>query len=329
MKEKKLEIAGISAAPGQRARGVLPVVNGGESLPFTLLCGAYEGPVVLITAGIHNAEYVGIQAAMELADELEPDRLHGDVILLPLVNRNGFEHRTMSMVYDDGKNLNRVFPGRPDGTLSERIAWTITEELHKRVDYYIDLHGGDGYEELTPYVYCPGRADPEVVRKSKAMAMQIDVPYLIVSPFGSGGSYNHAAHLGVPSILLERGGMGRWTAEEVEADKKDVRNVFRHLGLLRDAPEDRTFLPADAGNVFYEAADHTGCWYPEKRVGDRIRKGELLGVIRDYTGQELQACVARQDGILLYQVASLAILQHGPMVAYSELPQDLTEDLNS
>ena len=324
MEINMLEIAGLCACSGQRVSGALPIVGGGEPLPMTLLCGARDGATVLVTAGIHCAETVGAQAAIELAAELDPGQLTGNVVILPLVNRNGFEHRAMSVIHEDGKNLNRIFPGRPDGTLGDRIAWTITEELHKRVDYYIDLHGGDGFEELTPYVYSPGKAAPDVARRAKEMALQCDVPYLVVSPFGQGGSYNHAASLGVPGILLERGGMGRWTREEVEADKKDVRNILRHLGVLGGAPEPRTCPPvADVGDVYYAAAHFTGCWYPTKRVGDRIAAGELLGVIRDYAGRELQRCTARHDGVLLYQTASLNILEHGPMVAYGEPPKCL------
>lgn len=326
MKTNMLKIAGFCVCSGERVSGALPVVGGGEPLPITLVCGARNGATVLVTAGIHCAETVGIQAAMELAAELDPEQLHGNVIILPLVNRNGFEHRTMSMIYEDGKNLNRVFPGEPDGTLGDRIAWTITEMLHKHVDYYVDLHGGDGYEALTPYVYTPGKAAPDVIRRAREMAMQCDVPYLVVSNFGHKGSYNCAASMGVPSILLERGGMGRWSRAEVEADKKDVRNILRYLGVLDDAPELRANIPIDVGDVYYAMAEYTGCWYPTKHVGDRITQGETLGVIRDYTGQQLQQCTAQRDGILLYQTESLNILAHGPMVAYSKLPQSLQKD---
>ena len=83
----------------------------------------------MITAGIHSAEFVGIQAAIELAEELKPENIRGTVVILPLVNRSGFEHRTMSMVYEDGKNLNRVFPGNPEGSTAEKLAYTVFREF--------------------------------------------------------------------------------------------------------------------------------------------------------------------------------------------------------
>ena len=81
---------------------------------------------VLITAGIHNAEYVGIQAAIELSNELDVDKLKGNVVIVPLANRSGFENRTMSRVFEDGKNLNRVFPGDPDGSEADRLAHMLS-----------------------------------------------------------------------------------------------------------------------------------------------------------------------------------------------------------
>ncbi|WP_406541272.1 succinylglutamate desuccinylase/aspartoacylase family protein [Clostridium ljungdahlii] len=87
-------------------------------------------------------------------------------------------------------------------------------------DYYIDLHCGDGYEELTPYVYCVGVAAPEVVKAARGMAELVNVPYLVQSPSGSGGSYNYAGSCGIPSILIERGCMGRWSKEEVKLGKR-------------------------------------------------------------------------------------------------------------
>ncbi len=298
---------------GWKESGYLPVAGGGAALPVTVLCGWEPGPNVLISAGVHCAEYVGIQAAMELAKELEVQR--GTVTIVHLMCPTGFAHRTMSLVYEDGKNLNQVFPGSEDGTLAERIAHTVSECLFQGADAYIDLHSGDGYEELTPYVYCQGAAAPDVVARSRAMAEAVDVPYLVRSQLASSGAYNHAGSLGIPGILLERGGRGLWTQEEVEADKQDVLNVLRLLGSIGGEPEPRVRKPEDLGHAVYLTSEHTGCWYPRKTVGDRIWKGEVLGEVRDLFGEPLETCRAPLDGVLLYQVKSLNIIEGGPMVA--------------
>ena len=151
---------------GEKAQGKIKISGNGMAMPATVICGVEDGPTVLITAGIHSAEYVGIQAAMELAKEFQPEELKGNVIIVPLVNVSGFEHRTMSLVYEDGKNLNRVFPGDPEGTAADRIAYTIVTKLFSIADYYIDLHSGDGFEQLHPYVYYVGVVDEKTAEKS-------------------------------------------------------------------------------------------------------------------------------------------------------------------
>lgn len=305
--------------PGSKRSGFLPVYGGGAELPMTLICGNHPGPTALISGGVHSSEYVGIQAAIELAAELTPEQISGSIVLLPLMNPSGYTHRTMSLVFEDEKNLNRVFPGCPNGTLAERIAYTVTECFFKRADAYIDLHSGDGYEEMTPYVYCQGAAEPAVAQKSRAMAEQVDVLYLVSSQTTTGGAYNHAGTMGVPGILIERGGLGIWSREEVDADKKDVRNVLRYLGILGGTIESQAQKPAELGQVIYTESQYTGCWYPRRKAGERVWKGEIIGEVRDFFGNTLQICTADLDGVLLYQTKSLSIVHHGPMAAYGKI----------
>lgn len=187
------------------------------------------------------------------------------------------------------------------------------------MDAYIDLHSGDGYEELTPYVYCQGAAQKDVAERSRAMAELVDVPYVVPSQTTTGGAYNHAGSMGVPGILIERGGLGLWSREEVDADKKDVRNILRALGVLDSAREPQLLHPVELGTVFYENSRFNGCWYPRRKAGDRVLEGEVLGEVRDYFGNLLQVCKAKSDGVLLYQTRSLSILKDGPMIAYGAL----------
>lgn len=317
---KELQIGELLVRPGEKKSGFVAVAGTDVEMPVTIICGEKPGKTMLLTGGVHNAEYVGIQTAIELADEIEPSQLTGSLIIIRLVNRSGFEHRTMSLVYEDGKNLNRVFPGNPDGTVAEKIAHAIVTEFHRRANFYIDLHGGDGYEQLTPYVYCVGAASPEVVAAARDMAAVVNVPYLVQSPSGSGGSYNYAGSCGIPSILIERGCMAAWSREEVELGKEDVRNVLRHLQVLAGTVSGRRFHPVDVGKVVYASARHTGCWYPARKAGDSFQKGDVLGEIKDYFGSVLEVCLAEMDGIMLYRVGSLCVIEGDPLMAYGEKP---------
>ena len=200
---RTLRVADLEAKPGEKVSGFVHIIGADFGIPVTLICGEKEGETVLISGGVHNAEYVGIQAAMQLADDLDPKKIAGNIIVIRLMNRTGFEHRTMSLTYEDGKNLNRVFPGNPNGTLSDRIAYTVVTEFFPKADYYIDLHCGDGFEGLVSYVYCTGAAAPEVAAKSREMAEIAHVDYLVTSMYGTGGAYNYAGSMGIPSILLD------------------------------------------------------------------------------------------------------------------------------
>ena len=148
---------------------------------------------MLITAGVHGGEYVGIQAAIELSQKLKIQKVAGTIIIVKVINVPAFERRNGSMGLTDGKNLNREFPGNPKGTEMERLAWAVSHELQPAADYYIDLHSGDDYEQLTSYVYYAGMADEKTVSQSRRMAEQVDVPYMVRSNVAAGGAYNYAA----------------------------------------------------------------------------------------------------------------------------------------
>lgn len=307
---------------GEKSQGEIAIIGGGRSMPATVICGVEEGPTILITAGIHNAEYVGIQAAMELAQEFQPEDLSGNVIFVPLVNVSGFENRTMSTVYEDGKNLNRVFPGKADGTQAERIACTIVQKLFSLADYYIDLHSGDGFEQLHPHVYYVGVVDEKTADASLHMARHISSRFIVRSKCADGGAYNYASSMGIPSILIERGGQSAWSWEEVEQDKRDVEHLILHLQgkRCRGLKHTRQMI---LENVVYECAPYTGCWYPMKKPGEYFFKGEELGELRDYYGNKLYTSIAMEDGVILYQTISLSIIEEGPMISYASLTRQL------
>ena len=308
--------------PGQRKDGFLLMGEGEFQLPATILHGEKPGKTVLITAGIHAEEYVGIQAALELAERLDIRKIEGTVVIVKVVNREAFELRRGSESHADKKNLNRVFPGTKEGTWSERLAYAMEKELFCIADYYIDLHSGDSYEQLTPYVYYAGMASAEVVSISREMAQQADVPYMVCSNVSSGGCYNYAATRGIPSILIERGQMGGWTEEESHSTRRDVRNILCHLGIYQGEKDYRNYYPLEVKDVCYQAANEPGLWYPAKKPGDMIQQGETLGVIKDYEGQILEVCRAEYGGVILYQTGSLQVLQSGPVIAYGRISRE-------
>ena len=316
---KTFRLNNIEVQPGQRWCGYLELGGGKFRLPAAVLHGEQPGRTMLITAGVHSGEYVGIQAAIELSQKLKIEKVMGTVIIVKVMNRTAFEKRGGSLGYADQKDLNRVFPGKEDGTETERLAWTAAKELLPAADYYIDLHSGDDYEQLTPYVYYAGRAEKEVSAMSRRMAEQVDVPYMVKSDVASGGAYNYAASQGIPSILIERGGMGGWNSEEVRSTRRDVRNILCHLGMYQGQKDYRTYYPLEVTDVCYQDASQDGLWYPCRKPGDMIHRGEKLGEVRDYQGNIKEISIAEFGGVILYQTGSLQVMGDSPMIAYGKV----------
>ena len=182
--EQPFQLGDVTVRRGEKYQGDISFANGDIVLPGTIICGKLPGKTMLITGGVHSGEYVGIQACVELGAELQPEKTVGTIVILKVLNRPAFENRAGSLGLSDGKNLNRVFPGNPNGTEMERLAWAITKEVYPKVDYYIDLHSGDDFEALTPYVYYAGKAAQEVTEVSAENG-------------GAGGCSVHGAFHGV------------------------------------------------------------------------------------------------------------------------------------
>lgn len=320
--EQSFQLGDVTVRRGEKYQGDISFANGDIVLPGTIICGKLPGKTMLITGGVHSGEYVGIQACVELGAELQPEKTVGTIVILKVLNRPAFENRAGSLGLSDGKNLNRVFPGNPNGTEMERLAWAITKEVYPKVDYYIDLHSGDDFEALTPYVYYAGKAAQEVTEVSRKMAEQVDVPYMVRSMVSSGGAYNYAASKGIASILLERGGMGAWTSEEVNSDKRDVRNILSSLDMYQIRRDVRNYVPMEVTDVCYQAASEDGLWYPAAKPGDMVAEGALLGTIRDYNGKLRETCRAEYTGVVLYQTGSLQVTEGGSVVAYGRIVRE-------
>ncbi|AOT72479.1 M14 family metallopeptidase [Geosporobacter ferrireducens] len=314
-----LSICGISAERGDKAQGFVTVLGTKTMMPVTLINGEKQGKIMLITAGIHGSEYPGILTAIRLAGELDPKYISGQIILIHPVNLQAFSARCAAVVPEDGKNINRVFPGSKNGSIAEKIAYLINNSFFEIADYYMDLHGGDLHESLTPYAYFSGNCHPEVVRASRDMGAVLDLPYM-VNCMETVGAFGCAAMRGIPSILVERGGNGLCLEADVKKYILDVKRVLRKLNILSDdhlVYADQA--PIELTNVCYIEAKQKGCWLPVVTAGQKIRKGDKLGDMTDFFGQVLDTYFAEFDGVVLYQCASLSAPQGTELVAYGEL----------
>lgn len=310
-----MQLCGFDINPGEKKAVSLPVFGGGQ-LQATLLCGAQPGKTLVVTAGVHGCEYNGIEALRALCQELDPQTLCGQVILIPIVNTAGFYQGAKQIVPADGINLNRAFPGDPGGSASARIAAAIEQRLYPHADLLVDLHGGDVNEMAMAFAYFPAKAEPSVSRRSRAAAAALSMPYRVASS-ARNGLYSWAAQQGVPALLLERGGLGSWSTDEVNAYRRNVYELLDHLGILSGAFP--AFSQKEIEQAVYEEAGQDGFWYPCVREGQAFPKGAVLGELRDQSGKLIRSYTAVFDGVTLYYTVALGVRAGDPLIAYGQL----------
>ena len=316
-----LNVCGLHIERGEKLRTFLPVPDSSVKMPITIINGTGDGPTLLITAGIHGGEYPGIAAAMELGRDIAPEDVSGCLIMIHPVNIQGFWARREFIVPEDGKNLNRVFPGDPLGTLADKTAYLISSNFFTIADFYVDMHSGDIHESLHPYVYYPGQPTAEVEAKSRSVAKVLDMEYMVRS-LATGGAYNYAASTGLPSILIERGGAGLCLHEDIEAYKDDVRNILRKLGMFALPVKPRRHYPRDVENLIYLESMETGCWLHHIHSGDFVEEGQILGRITDLFGNTLTTYYAEQTGVVLYICPALSAPKGTVLVAYGTIKNE-------
>jgi predicted deacylase len=312
---------------GHKARGHLYVRALPEWAypPLIVIRGGRDGPTLGVTAGVHGAEYSSIEAAVELGVELRPEDLVGSLILCPLVNVPAFQRRSIYVNPLDGINVNRVFPGRSTGTVSEQLARAVTEAVIEPSDRFVDLHGGDMVEALVPFVIYHEGEDPLINEASRWMAAAFGIPHLVRGRT-PGSSYEAAAALGKPAILAEAGQQGIVSERAVALHRRGVHRLLEQAGMLtpaaaeRLAAGDRAVLPDPEPPVVHEGwhwlnSPATGLWRPAVSCGDSVEEGDLLGVVRNVWGEEVAEVKAPAGGQVLFLVTSLAINEGDPLLA--------------
>jgi predicted deacylase len=323
-------IAGRSVPPGERLDFDLQIPRGSDPatfIPLTVFHGAMDGPVLALTMGVHGYEFPSILAGQQLLGRIKATGLKGTVILVRLAHVEAFEHRVPYVNPHDRKNLNRVFPGRADGSQSERIAWALTTEVIRRSDVHVEMHSGDGAEWLEAFVgvYGGKLADaqyPTARKMGLAFGFENVIKYSMDTQeqVDSGRSLNRQAVAdGKPTVLVEIGENGRRDPAFVDPIVTGVENLLRVLGMTDGPPspprdDTRWFDGTASAN-----ATATGIFTPADTKGRMVRKDEAIGTVRDYTGQVLELVVSPVDGYVMYGLAGPPV-RAGESVATIALP---------
>ncbi len=311
-----------TATEGHAATGSIDVPAGVDPalhIPVALFHGAWPGPVLALVAGSHGTEYASILALESLIGRIDPTELNGTLIVVPLVNIPSFEQKIVHVNPVDGKSMNRYYPGKPDGTQTERAAWAITREVVERCDYLIDLHGGDLDENLRPYSYWAKTGNEKQDAASRAMVLAFGLDHIIIAtdrpkdPNASRYLETTAAVRGKPSITVEAGRAGRIEPQDIDALVNGCLSVMRLLKILPGTAT-RVDHPVWIEKVVTISSDHSGIFYPRVDRGDYVEAGMKIGYVTDYLGKTVLEARSPATGVVLY-VAALPSMKKGETIA--------------
>jgi len=287
----------------------------GLDVPVLDITGTADGPLLTLIAGVHGCEYASMAGLRKWANTLEGRELRGRIRAVPVLNLPSFRARTPFVVPDDGKNLNRCFPGDPEGTLADRLAYDTFTKVITGSDALIDMHTGDMVEALQPFaLYDAGPAEA----RAREMATAYGLGYVIRQEPGpdravAGTTSASAAEIGIPAIIAEAGGCGLVERKAVEAHVRGLNRVLALLGMS-DGPREEAATPETVylKRFLWLHCRDEGWWEPSAWVGDAVAEGEVIGTVSSIDGtQTLETITAPADGVLMFITSSPAVAADG------------------
>ena len=306
---------------GQKATGFIPVpagVDPATSIAVIVVNGAKPGPTLALVSGSHGTEYASIIALQKLAQSADPTELSGALIIVPLVNPASFAQKVPHLNPVDGKNMNRFYPGKSDGTQTERVSWAIGKQVVEKCDYLIDLHGGDLDENLRRYSYWAKTGKESLDTTSRGMVLAFGLDHIIIqdntSPArGTVSLSRFAVDMGKPSVIAEAGHAGTTNPEDVDVLVQGSFSVMRHLKMLpgQAAPVEH---PLWIGRLSLVSSEREGVFHPLARPEAYVRQGMKIGYITDYFGNPVWDATSPVSGVIVY-IGAVPSMKKGDTIA--------------
>jgi len=297
-----------SASRGQKAAGAIEVPAAADAalnIPVVVVHGSKPGPALALVSGAHGTEYASIIALEKLIGLLDPSLISGTVIVVPLVNIPSFEQKIAHVNPVDGKSMNRMYPGKLDGTQTDRASYLITKQVVEQCDHLIDLHGGDLDESLRAYSYWTKTGDEKQDAVSREMVLAFGLDHIIISadrpkdPNASRYLENTATTRRKPSITVEAGHAGTVEPEDVGALVDGCLNVMRYLKMLSGSVRPIEH-PVWIERIATVASEQTGIFYPLVKRGTYVEQGMRIGYVTDYVGKTIFEARAPVAGVVLF-----------------------------
>lgn len=316
-----LTVGTATAARGQKVSGVIEVpagVDPGTNIPVVVIHGAKAGPILALVSGAHGTEYASIIAVEKLIDKINPANLSGSVILVPLVNIASFLQKVPHVNPVDGKSMNRFYPGKLDGTQTERASYLITKQVVEQSDYLVDYHGGDLDESLRPYSYWVKTGNERQDAVTREMVLAFGLDHIIISsdrpkdPNASRYLDNTANTRGKPAITVEAGYAGTVDPEDVSALEQGTLNVMRYLKMLPGMAT-RVEHPVWLERIVTVESEQTGVFYPAVKKGTYVASGTKIGEVTDFVNKKIYEAHAPVSGVITYLCAVPSMKKGDPI----------------
>jgi predicted deacylase len=293
-----IEIDHIVAKPGEKTFDYLEIGTSSIStykIPVAILNGVRDGVKLCLLGGTHGTEFASIEAVIRTIQSLDPTKMKGAVLAIPVVNGPQFEHRSAFLNPFDQLNQNRQFPGDPNGTLSRRTAHVIFSKIVSKADALVDCHGGDITEDLDCYVIARVSNDEELNRRALEMARCFPGKVIMAKGGGTAGTTGEAQDLfGIPCITPEAGVPYPVRERHIRFHFDGIHNLLKYLGIIEG---DHIEYKAKVNPEEYHAkAEQGGIWYPNVEIGDHVKKGELLGTMKDLFGNIIETYISPENG---------------------------------
>jgi predicted deacylase len=317
-----LSVGTATARAGQKATGFIQVpagVDASTNIPVIVINGARPGPTLAVVAGAHGTEYASIVALEKLGQSTNAADLSGALIIVPLINLASFAQKVPHLNPVDGKNMNRMYPGKADGTQTERASWAIARQVIEKCDYLIDLHGGDLDENLRRYSYWPQTGKSQLDSTSRGMALAFGLDHIIIQKNlapavpGATSISRFAEDSGKPTIIAEAGHAGTTDAADIDALVRGCDSVMRQLKMLPGAPAPVEH-PVWIGPLTTVKSEQDGIFYPLVVPEAYVAQGMRIGYVTDYFGNKLADVTTPISGIVTY-ICSVPSMKKGDTVA--------------
>ena len=259
--------------------------------PVLVVNGASDGPTLCLTAAIHGDELNGIEMIRRIMYDLDPHKLHGMVIGVPIVNLLGFSRN--SRYLPDRRDLNRYFPGNPTGSVASRIAHAFFNDVVKQCELMVDIHTGSFYRTNMPQL----RADMDNSRVADFVELFGDIP--VLNSRGSKRTLRAAAvRSGIPTVTLEAGEPMRMQRDMVDVGVKTINTLMAKSGMYS-----KLGLWVKPKPAFYDSAwvrvNSSGILFSSMELGDYVEKGDVLGAVNNPVSNEQIDIVSPHKGRIL------------------------------